>query len=156
MPKSIMLDEDEKYMREALRVAKDAPFPFWSVIVRDWKIIAEWRSWETNTCDPTAHAEVNAIREACRSLANKSLKWHTLYTTCEPCPMCFWAAWWSWLERIVYWMTLEDANEIYWDEILVWCNHLNKNWWNSIEILWWVLAHEMVNFQKSYVANKQR
>jgi tRNA(Arg) A34 adenosine deaminase TadA len=63
--------------------------------------------------DPTAHAEVHAIRAACRKLKSISLKGHTLYTTCEPCPMCMGAILWAGLDRVVYGATIDDAANYY-------------------------------------------
>ena len=74
--------------------------PFGAVIVRDGGIIAEGANRVTLTNDPTAHAEVLAIREACRKLGHFELKDCDLYTSCEPCPMCLGAIYWSRLSRV--------------------------------------------------------
>lgn len=70
----------------------------------------------TTTLDPTAHAEVNAIRMACRILGQFSLEGHVIYTSCEPCPMCLAAIWWARLDRIYYACTKEDAADAGFDD----------------------------------------
>ena len=76
--------------------------PFGAVIVKDNKIISEGFNIVTSSNDPTSHAEIVAIRNACKSLNNFVLKGCDLYTTCEPCPMCLGALYWSQISRIVY------------------------------------------------------
>jgi guanine deaminase len=86
--------------------------PFAAVVVKDGKIIAEGVNQVTYTNDPTAHAEVVAIREACKKLANFELKDCELYTTCEPCPMCLGAIYWARPARVYFGNTAEDASKI--------------------------------------------
>ncbi len=76
--------------------------PFGAVIVRDGKVISEGWNQVIKTCDPTAHAEVMAIRAACNALNSFHLPNTTLYTSSEPCPMCLSAAYWARIERIVF------------------------------------------------------
>jgi len=85
---------------------------FAAIVVKDGKIIAEGVNQVTFTNDPTAHAEVVAIREACRKLADFELKDCELYTTCEPCPMCLGAIYWARPERVYFGNTAEDAAKI--------------------------------------------
>lgn len=86
--------------------------PFGAVVVKDNVIIG--RGWNTVTshCDPTAHAEVNAIRDACRHLGTYSLEGCEIYTSCEPCPMCLSAIYWSRLDKIYYACQKQDAAQI--------------------------------------------
>jgi guanine deaminase len=86
--------------------------PFAAIVVKDGKIVAEGVNQVTYTNDPTAHAEVVAIREACRKLANFELKDCELYTTCEPCPMCLGAIYWARPARVYFGNTAEDASKI--------------------------------------------
>ena len=86
--------------------------PFAAIVVKDGKIIAEGVNQVTYTNDPTAHAEVVAIREACKKLANFELKDCELYTTCEPCPMCLGAIYWARPARVYFGNTAEDASKI--------------------------------------------
>ena len=83
--------------------------PFAAVVVRDGKIVGEGANSVTATNDPTAHAEVNAIRAAAKSLGTFSLAGCVLYTSCEPCPMCLAAAYWARIERIYYGSSAADA-----------------------------------------------
>lgn len=86
--------------------------PFGAVIVRDGKVISTGVNTVTLTNDPTAHAEVNAIRNACRDLSTFSLSGCTVYSSCEPCPMCLSALYWAGVSRIYYGNTQEDADAI--------------------------------------------
>ncbi len=83
--------------------------PFGAVIVRDGGLLAEGQNRVTRDNDPTAHAEVVAIRLACASLGDFSLAGATLYTSCEPCPLCLSAALWARIDRVVYAADRDDA-----------------------------------------------
>jgi guanine deaminase len=83
--------------------------PFGAVVVREGRVIATGVNEVTATNDPTAHAEVVAIRNACRQLKGFSLEGCTIYTSCEPCPMCLAAIYWARMERIYYSGTAADA-----------------------------------------------
>ena len=100
--------------------------PFGSVIVKDDKIIAEGVNKVTLTNDPTAHGEVVAIRQACKSLNNFDLSGYELYSTCEPCPMCLSAIYWAHLDKIYYANTRDDAQKIDFDDSLIY-SELLKN-----------------------------
>lgn len=93
--------------------------PFGAVIVKEGKIVAEGMNRVTSTNDPTAHAEVLAIREACKKLGVFELKDCELYTSCEPCPMCLGASYWSRLARIFFANTAEDAAKIGFDDSFI-------------------------------------
>ena len=93
--------------------------PFAALVVRNGEIIAEGVNQVTSTNDPTAHAEVIAIREACRKLADFELKDCELYTTCEPCPMCLGAIYWARPARVYFANTAEDASKIGFDDSLI-------------------------------------
>ena len=90
--------------------------PFGAVVVRDSKIIAEGVNRVTSTNDPTAHAEVLAIRQACAHLGVFHLEDCELYTSCEPCPMCLGAIYWAHVSRIYFANTATDAAEIGFDD----------------------------------------
>lgn len=83
--------------------------PFGAVVVKDNSIIAEGYNQVTSMNDPTAHAEVVAIRKACKVLNTFQLEGCTIYTSCEPCPMCLGAIYWARPDRVVYGATKEDA-----------------------------------------------
>ena len=109
-------EKDKEYMREAIRLAdesvKNGGGPFGAVIVRDGEIVAGSSNSVTRDNDPTAHAEVNTIRQACRKLGTFDLSDCVIYTSCEPCPMCFGAIYWSHISRIYYGNTKKDAADI--------------------------------------------
>ena len=90
--------------------------PFGAVIVRDDKIIGEGWNQVTSQYDPTAHAEIIAIRDACTQVRSFSLDNAIIYTSCEPCPMCLAAIWWARLEEIYYANTRQDAAQIGFDD----------------------------------------
>jgi guanine deaminase len=90
--------------------------PFGAVIARDGEIVAEGFNQVTSNHDPTAHAEVVAIREACRKLGSFSLQGCEMYTSCEPCPMCLGAIYWARLDRVYYANTRTDAAAIGFDD----------------------------------------
>jgi tRNA(Arg) A34 adenosine deaminase TadA len=93
--------------------------PFGAVIVNHGKIIAEAANQVTSTNDPTAHAEVLAIRKACQVLGCFELKNCELYTSCEPCPMCLGAIYWARLSRVYFANTAEDAGKIGFDDSFI-------------------------------------
>ena len=107
---------EERFMREAIRLADESVErgggPFGAVIVKDGEIIAKGSNCVTIDNDPTAHAEVTAIREACRALGTFNLEGCILYTSCEPCPMCLGAIYWAGISRIYYGNTRKDAAAI--------------------------------------------
>ena len=93
--------------------------PFAALIVKEGRIIAEGTNRVTSTNDPTAHAEVVAIREACRLLADFQLTGCDLYTTCEPCPMCLGAIYWARPARVFYAATAGDAADAGFDDAFI-------------------------------------
>ncbi len=102
-----MVELEEKFMRRAIALALEnvcsgAGGPFAALITKDGTVIAQGTNRVTSTNDPTAHAEIVAIREACRVLQNFQLPGCELYSTCEPCPMCLGAIYWARPARIVY------------------------------------------------------
>jgi len=110
-----------QFMRAAIalaekNVADGTGGPFGAVIVRNGEIIGEGTNRVTSDNDPTAHAEVMAIRKACEKLGTYSLEGCEVYTSCEPCPMCLSAIYWARLDRIFYGNTKVDAAEIDFDD----------------------------------------
>jgi tRNA(Arg) A34 adenosine deaminase TadA len=111
----------EIFMREAIKLADDGMRsgrggPFGCVIVRKGAIVARGNNRVTSTNDPTAHAEVTAIREACASLKTFQLDDCELYTSCEPCPMCLSAIYWTRIPTVYYGNTRGDAASIGFDD----------------------------------------
>ena len=112
---------DKKFMQEAIElsvnnVKSGRGGPFGAVVVKDGKIIARAANSVTSTNDPTAHAEVNAIREACKVLNTYQLNGCEIYTSCEPCPMCLGAIYWARPDKVYYANTKLDAAAINFDD----------------------------------------
>jgi tRNA(Arg) A34 adenosine deaminase TadA len=101
-------DEDRKHMSEAIRLMRQAGVvektggPFGAVIVRNGEVLSATGNSVLRDNDPSAHAEVNAIRAACKKVGAPNLKGATLYSSCEPCPMCYSTAYWARVDRIFY------------------------------------------------------
>ena len=134
---------DSHFMHLAIEEAKHATFPFGAVLVKDNKVIAKGRSGKP--FDPTAHAEIAAIRSACKLLKTKDLSNTTLYTTCEPCPMCFTAAWNAKVKRIVYGTSLTESP---FEEIAITTAYLNKKSHNKIILTGGILRDEILELYK--------
>ncbi|MCX8205687.1 MAG: nucleoside deaminase [Candidatus Micrarchaeota archaeon] len=119
--------DDEMNMRVAIRSAKlgirkKEGGPFGACIVGpDGKVLAVAHNTVWKSCDSTAHAEVNAIRMACRKLKSIDLSGCTIYSTCEPCPMCFAAIHWARIKNIAYGATIDDASAYKFNEMRL-CN----------------------------------
>ncbi|BAG32908.1 nucleoside deaminase [Porphyromonas gingivalis] len=113
-------EQDKEMMREAIRLADESVAngggPFGAVIVKDGEIIAATSNRVTLDNDPTAHAEVNCIRMACKRLGTFDLSGCTIYTSCEPCPMCLGAIYWARIDRIFYGNNRQDAADIGFDD----------------------------------------
>ncbi|MDE6491334.1 MAG: nucleoside deaminase [Muribaculaceae bacterium] len=109
-------DNDRRFMDMASELAennvKNGGGPFGAVVVRDGQVIATGVNSVTRDNDPTAHAEVNAIRAACSGEATFNLSGCVVYSSCEPCPMCLSALYWAGVSRIYYGNTQEDAEAI--------------------------------------------
>ena len=114
------MTDDLAFMRRAIELsascAQTDEGPFGCVVVKDGKIIGEGVNQVVPTGDPTAHAEVVAIRAACKTLGTHVLDGAVLYTSCEPCPMCLGAAWWARISEIVYANDRADAAAIGFDD----------------------------------------
>lgn len=104
---------DNTWIQQAIQLAIDSVAkgggPFGAIIVKDTAIIGSGNNQVTLNNDPTAHAEVIAIRDACKTLNDFNLENCTLYTSCEPCPMCLSAIYWARISRVVYAATADDA-----------------------------------------------
>jgi len=116
-----MTEEDKKFMQRAIDLAKEgmeknAGGPFGAVVVKNGKIVGEGHNVVTSTNDPTAHAEVTAIRNACKNLGTFQLDDCIIYTSCEPCPMCLGAIYWARPKKIYFGCTRQDAADIGFDD----------------------------------------
>ncbi|MDD5218628.1 MAG: nucleoside deaminase [Candidatus Omnitrophica bacterium] len=117
------ISADKKFMRCAIKKARQGirtgQTPFGTCIVRNGKIVGLAHNTVWQTTDITAHAEVHAIRQACRKLKTVDLSGCTLYSTCEPCPMCFSACHWAKITEIVYGTRIADAQKIGFSELSI-------------------------------------
>ena len=117
------MDLGKKFMRKAIALSieniKKGGGPFGAVIVKDNRIIATGTNHVTAKKDPTAHAEINAIRKACQKLGTFDLSGCEIYSSCEPCPMCLSAIYWAHLDRLYYGNTKADAKNIDFDDSFI-------------------------------------
>lgn len=111
------------FMREAIRLAAEnirrGGGPFGALVVRDGRIIGSGVNQVTSSMDPTAHAEINAIRAACRHLGHWQLEGCEVYSSCEPCPMCLGAIYWARPAALYFANTREDAASIRFDDAFI-------------------------------------
>jgi len=112
--KAALMHEAIHLSLENIRVGRGGPFG--AVVVKNGEIIARGFNKVTSTNDPTAHAEVTAIREACKILGSFQLSGCELYTSCEPCPMCLGAIYWARPDKVYYANTKQDAADIGFDD----------------------------------------
>ena len=124
------MENNSKFMLRAIELsiqsAKSKGGPFGCVIVKDNQIVAEGHNQVTVNNDPTAHAEIVAIRNACKKLNDFFLKGCDLYTSCEPCPMCLSAIYWSHVDNIYYANTRMDAKDIDFDDSFIYSEFSKK------------------------------
>lgn len=117
--------EDKKlYMKRAIELAlknvtENRGGPFGAVIVRNGEIIGQGSNLVTDTNDPTAHAEIVAIREATNKIGSFSLEGCEIYTSCEPCPMCLGAIYWAHIDKLYYAATKDDASKSDFDDSII-------------------------------------
>lgn len=115
--------EDAKFMKMAINLSIEnidsGGGPFGAVIVRDGEVIATGTNRVVPNADPTAHAEIMAIRNACKKLGTFQLSGCTIYSSCEPCPMCLSALYWTGVTRICYGNTKDDAKAIDFDDSFI-------------------------------------
>lgn len=115
------MEAEKVFMREAIRlslqnVVSGKGGPFGAVVVKDGRIIARGVNQVTSSNDPTAHAEVVAIRNACKALGSFQLDDCQIFTSCEPCPMCLGAIYWARPDKVYYANTKQDAADINFDD----------------------------------------
>ncbi|MDR0370718.1 MAG: nucleoside deaminase [Prevotellaceae bacterium] len=118
------MEKSYVYLRNAIRLADEnitnkGGGPFGAVVVKDGKIIARAVNTVTTGNDPTAHAEVNAIREACRNLQTFDLSGCEMYASCEPCPMCLSAIYWARIDKVYYAGSRADAQAAGFDDSFI-------------------------------------
>ena len=119
-----MMMDDKHFIREAIKeaykgVTNKEGGPFGAVIVKDGKIIGKGNNQATSTNDPTAHAEIVAIRNACKELNSFQLEDCIIYSSCEPCPMCLGAIYWARPKKLVFAASKKDASNAGFDDSLI-------------------------------------
>ena len=124
------MESKNKFMLRAIELsiksANGTGGPFGCVVVKDNIIVAEGSNKVTFSNDPTAHAEIVAIRDACKKLNTFKLSGCEIYTSCEPCPMCLSAIYWSHIDRIYYANTRNDAKKINFDDSMIYSEFSKK------------------------------
>jgi tRNA(Arg) A34 adenosine deaminase TadA len=125
------MTREEKFMHEAIALSRNGVEnneggPFGCIVVKDDKIVGRGNNRVTSSNDPTAHAEVVAIRDACRNLNSFQLEGCEIYTSCEPCPMCLGAIYWARPGKVFFGNTREDAAGIDFDDSMIY-EEITKN-----------------------------
>jgi len=116
--------QDAEYMRQAIQLMRQAGVvdktggPFGAVVVRDGQVLAATGNSVMRDHDPSAHAEVNAIRAACRKLGSPNIPGAVLYSSCEPCPMCYSTAYWARISKIYYAASWDDYADLFDDSAI--------------------------------------
>ncbi len=140
------MNRDEAFMRLAIEATRkgiaQGQTPFGAVIVKNGEVVVASHNQVWLDTDITAHAEVTAIRSACKLLDTIDLSGATIYSTCEPCPMCFSASHWAKLDRIVYGATIEDAEKAGFHELSIHNHDMKHLGGSAIEITPHVLRSE--------------
>ena len=118
------MEQNKKFMAEAISLAEDNVHksdggPFGAVVVKDGKVIGKGGNKVTVNKDPTAHAEIVAIREAARNIGSFDLSGCEIYASCEPCPMCLGAIYWARIDKLYYAATKDDAAKANFDDSFI-------------------------------------
>ncbi len=139
MDNSACLDHDRAGMAAAIAAARRGiavgQSPFGCAVVRDGRVLTACHNSVWRDSDPTRHAEVNAISDVCRQLATIDLSGCTLYATCEPCPMCFSAAHWARVSRVVFGAGIADAKAAGFNELEVPADELRRIGGNGMDLV---------------------
>jgi guanine deaminase len=150
----------DQFMREAIRLSREniqlgRGGPFATVIVKDGTIIARGTNLVTSTNDPTAHAEIVAIREACRTLRSFQLDGCDIYTSCEPCPMCLGALYWARPRGIYFANTRDDAAEIGFDDRAIYDDFIRPHSERKIPMVQVLRGEALVAFHEWQTKNNK-
>jgi len=151
---------DEKFMRLAINKAKQGikqgQTPFGACISKDGEVISCVHNIVWESLDITAHAEISAIREACKKLNTVDLSGCVIYSTCEPCPMCFSACHWAKISKIVYGAQIEDAKKLGFSELTISNKEMKQLSDSPIEIVGNVLREENLELFKLWSEQENR
>jgi tRNA(Arg) A34 adenosine deaminase TadA len=143
---------DEKFMRISIDKAKEGikegQTPFGACIVKNGEVISCTHNEVWKSMDITAHAEICAIREACKKLGTIDLSGCVIYSTCEPCPMCFSACHWAKISKVVYGARIEDAKKLGFSELTLSNKEMKLLGNSSIEIIGDFLREEILELFK--------
>jgi len=151
---------DEKFMRLAINKAKQGikqgQTPFGACISKDGEVISCVHNIVWESLDITAHAEISAIREACKKLNTVDLSGCVIYSTCEPCPMCFSACHWAKISKIIYGAQIEDAKKLGFSELTISNKEMKQLSDSPIEIVGNVLREENLELFKLWSEQENR
>lgn len=151
---------DEQLMQQAIDVAREGlaagQTPFGAVIARDGEVVATAHNCVWGECDPTAHAEVRVIRRACKALGTIDLSGCEIYSTCEPCPMCFTAIHWARLDKVIYGAAIDDAERAGFNELRVSNEQMKTLGGSSVEIVAGFLRRQCVELFNAWCARDDR
>jgi tRNA(adenine34) deaminase len=134
--------DNEYFMRVALEEAKKGDSPYGAVIVKDGEIVAVAHNTVKRDRDPSAHAEMNAIRMLTSKLKHPSLEGYKIYTTGEPCPMCATASVWSGISEIIYGASIQDLMDVKQSQIDISCEEVIAKSFRNIRVTRGVLKEE--------------
>jgi tRNA(Arg) A34 adenosine deaminase TadA len=137
--------DNEYFMRIALEAAKKGDAPYGAVIVKDNEVVTVAHNTVRQDSDPSAHAEINAIRQLTANLKNPSLEGYTIYTTGEPCPMCATACVWTGISKIVYGASIKDLMEVKQSQIDISCEEIIAKSFKNITVTRGVLRKECMD-----------
>lgn len=148
------IKSDEDFMRLAIAKAMEGvnqgEHPFGSCIVKDGEVVSCVHNICSSSVDATAHAEVHAIRDACKKLNTLDLSGCVIYSTCEPCPMCFTAAYWAKLDKIVFGTRIADACAIGFTQLNLSCQEM-KQFGSDVELVGDFLKEESLDLFQHWV-----
>lgn len=151
---------DEKFMRLAINKAKQGikqgQTPFGACISKDGVVISCVHNIVWESLDITAHAEISAIREACKKLNTVDLSGCVIYSTCEPCPMCFSACHWAKISKIVYGAQIEDAKKLGFSELTISNKEMKQSSDSPMEIVGDILREENLELFKLWSEQENR
>jgi len=149
---------ESEFMQVAIEKAKEGikkgQTPFGACIVRDFDVISSAHNAVWKNTDVTAHAEINAIRDACRKLSSIDLSGCTIFCTTEPCPMCFGACHWARISRIIFGTTIEDSKKFGFNELVISNNRMKLAGQTNLEITGRFLRDECLELFKIWAHEK--
>ena len=137
--------QPEDFMRLALEEAKKGDSPYGAVIVKDNEVIAKAHNTVRQDSDPSAHAEINVIRNLTTKIKNPYLEGYTIYTTGEPCPMCATACVWTGISEIVFGVSIQDLLEAKQSQINISCEEIIAKGFRKIKVTKGLLKEECLN-----------